>query len=425
MAAVIEGARPIDRWLLAQGAPEQALEHLLRAAHRAGFTVIPRTAERRQFRAFELEHREAPRGALRLTVAVHTYTGPCEFTVTELELESQEGPRKLADRIALLLDDDIAWQRARLGPAERAQLAAGERTHEAPVTGHLRADSRWQDLGSAWLRALSIDLRYCLNAGAEPGAAEGVHQLRVTTRRLRELLRLFADVLPAQHTHALRLQLRRLAAALGVVRDLDIRLARLPQRDDVCFMPDASDRYRTAMIRARRYAQAGLLDLLQQPEIADLPAELAQLIALARAQDEPATIGGQISATLPSMLGAVHYAAERALGTARARHLHRARIEIKRLRYTLEAIAPIVGEDALQRASDAADLQGLLGEHQDAVTAAHGLAAWLEHADTRAAERRAIKQQLKREAHAAATARRAFEHAWPAFNARGLASVMC
>ncbi len=425
MAAVIEAARPTDRWLLAHGAPARQLERLLRNVHRAGFTIIPVVADTACDYAFELEHREAPRGSLRLSLGTHHYAGPCAFTVTELRLERIDASRKLAERVILLLDDSAHWQRARLNPAERAQLAAGERAHEAPVVAHLSTDSRWQDLGSAWLRALSIDLRYCLNASAEPGAAEGVHQLRVTTRRLRELLRLFADVLPPEQTQELRLQLRRLAAALGVVRDLDIRLARLPARDDADFMPLATDRYVGALTRARRHAHASLLDLLQQPKIAGLPAELAQLIALGRALDAPATVDARINATLPAILNAVRYAAERALKTGRARHLHRLRIKIKRLRYILETIVPIAGEEAASMAAVSTELQGLLGEHQDAITAANGLAAWLEHAPAKAAERRAIKQLLDREAHTATSAQRAFEHAWPTFAERSRARIMC
>lgn len=430
MAAVIEAARPTDRWLLAQGTPARRLERLLRAVHRAGFTIIPvesHAVRGREYheRAFELEHREAPRGLMRLSLAEQHYDGPCAFTVTELRLERLDAPRKLVERVTLLLDGSREWQRARLSPPERVQLAAGERVHEPPVIAHLRPDSRWQDLGHALLRALAVDLRWCLDAGAEPGAAEGVHQLRVTTRRLRELLRLFGDVLPQHETTGLRLHLRRLARALGVVRDLDIRLARLPARDEGGVVPSAMDRYVAALGRARRHAHARLLDLLQTPEIAHLPTALAQLITLARSLDAPATIDAQINAVLPGALSTIRHTGARALRSGRARHLHGLRIEIKRLRYALEAIAPIAGDAAARLAADSADLQGLLGDHQDAVTAARGLSEWLQHAPIRAAEHRAVKRQLVREQRAASTARRAFEHAWPTFVERSQAAFMC
>jgi CHAD domain-containing protein len=56
--------------------------------------------------------------------------------------------------------------------------------------------------------------------------------------------------------------------------------------------------------------------------------------------------------------------------------LHRIRILAKRVRYASEAVAPSVGSPALRFAEAAAQLQGLLGEHQDAVVAAAWLRTW-------------------------------------------------
>ncbi len=58
------------------------------------------------------------------------------------------------------------------------------------------------------------------------------------------------------------------------------------------------------------------------------------------------------------------------------RELHEIRKRAKQARYALEAITPVSGKRAARAASRVADLQGVLGDHQDAVVAR----AWLHDA---------------------------------------------
>ena len=51
------------------------------------------------------------------------------------------------------------------------------------------------------------------------------------------------------------------------------------------------------------------------------------------------------------------------------------RIEAKRVRYTCEALAPVLGKRASRLARAANELQDVLGEHQDAVVAGDWLRA--------------------------------------------------
>lgn len=59
---------------------------------------------------------------------------------------------------------------------------------------------------------------------------EGVHDMRVASRRLRASLELFRDVFPRRRYRAMRDEIKALARALGDVRDLDVMLERL-ERD--------------------------------------------------------------------------------------------------------------------------------------------------------------------------------------------------
>jgi CHAD domain-containing protein len=56
--------------------------------------------------------------------------------------------------------------------------------------------------------------------------------------------------------------------------------------------------------------------------------------------------------------------------------LHQIRIRAKRARYAAEAVEPVFGKPAKAFAAAIADLQGVLGDHQDAVVAE----AWLREA---------------------------------------------
>jgi CHAD domain-containing protein len=60
--------------------------------------------------------------------------------------------------------------------------------------------------------------------------------------------------------------------------------------------------------------------------------------------------------------------------------LHAVRIRAKRVRYAAEAVSPLLGKEARSLAEAAADLQDVLGEHNDAVVAGR----WLRDAVARA-----------------------------------------
>jgi CHAD domain-containing protein len=56
---------------------------------------------------------------------------------------------------------------------------------------------------------------------------EGVHDMRVASRRLRAALELFGDVFPKGQLRPMLREVKRLADVLGSVRDLDVMLERL------------------------------------------------------------------------------------------------------------------------------------------------------------------------------------------------------
>jgi CHAD domain-containing protein len=90
--------------------------------------------------------------------------------------------------------------------------------------------------------------------------------------------------------------------------------------------------------------------------------------------------------------------------------LHEVRIRAKRLRYACEAVATAVGKPAETLARAAADLQGVLGDFQDAIVAE----AWLRTASTRATTAQALAagQLIARQRDEAARSRATWNESW-------------
>ena len=65
------------------------------------------------------------------------------------------------------------------------------------------------------------------DAALEGSDPEGVHDMRVGSRRLRAALELFRDVFPRKELAPFRRTIKELADALGEVRDLDVLIERL------------------------------------------------------------------------------------------------------------------------------------------------------------------------------------------------------
>jgi CHAD domain-containing protein len=202
---------------------------------------------------------------------------------------------------------------------------------------------------------------------------EGVHQARVGIRRLRSDLRTAAPLLDTRFVSPLRRELGWLMDSLGEVRDLDVLLARL--RIDVETL-DGADRVGADTVlaqagddRANAYEQ--LRRDLRSPRCAVLLEEMTRIATAppftGRAAKRPA------SKALP---GLVRKPLNDLFHQARKRHdppddesLHRLRIAVKRVRYAVELAAPVVGTKARRAAQGLADVQDLLGEHNDACVA--------------------------------------------------------
>jgi len=449
---------PPARYLLQHGKPvRKVVDRLLAGAHRAGFLVLARrngpllgggdadphfgmrygtvtssaAVERRTWR-FDLESRDYPKGMVALEVTHLHYPGEQAIQAIELALDLHQGPTLLIDRVLALVELQPGLIPARLHDAERALLTTcqKDRTARTAPGEHLGIESRWQDLGLAHLKSLGAQLQIYEPRAWESLEPEGVHQMRVTTRRLREALRAFGPVLPQPGATLLREELRWLGGVLGSVRDLDVQIGRVERTsDENDFEPNHTvNGYLQHLRKRQRRAHRALVTALAEPRYRALARDLQELVTLALAEEQPEAdipIAKAAPAALERLLKRVRRSGRQALANCDAARLHRLRIDAKRLRYFLEYVATVGGAAVADGIQALNRLQDTLGEHQDACVAHDELRAYRRTADLTRRDRKRLRRLMDAEARKVAAARNAFRNEWPAFAASSRDLVLC
>lgn len=250
--------------------------------------------------------------------------------------------------------------------------------------------------------------------GADPHARlgedpEGVHQLRVATRRLRANLRTWRDQLDPGWVTDLRAELAWLASLLGQVRDADVRELRLRGHLEELGWPEDAG---AVLAHARALAEPARHEVQRA---LDDPRYVGLLDRLRDAVDTPPLAPGPASTPAGTVVLDVVRRSWRqlrdevlALPTpATDASLHAVRLRTKRLRFAAEAAAPFVGPAASRTAAAAEALQDVLGELQDTVVTR----AWLAAAARTRPELAFRCGELAGLEHARAVAARAAWHA--------------
>ncbi|HEX6539998.1 MAG TPA: CHAD domain-containing protein [Candidatus Dormibacteraeota bacterium] len=243
--------------------------------------------------------------------------------------------------------------------------------------------------------------------------AEGVHQARVATRRLRSDLRTFRPLLDPDWVAQLRDELHTLADLLGAVRDTDVMLDRLRRAAES--LPGAEPAAASSLLRelgaTRDRARERLLESMRRDSYRRL------LDDLVRAASQPPTTpeaSGDAPALLPPLARGPWRKLRRRVRELPEKpsdsDLHEVRILAKRARYAAEAVSAVARPAVATFADAVADLQEVLGDHHDAVVAE----AWLRAHGAAIKDRFALGELVGLERAAAATGRRAWPRAWTA-----------
>jgi CHAD domain-containing protein len=236
--------------------------------------------------------------------------------------------------------------------------------------------------------ALDLRLRALLqhDPGTRTGAdIEDLHQMRVAVRRMRAALKAARPLLDATWADGLRAELGWLGRALGPVRDLDVMLLRL--RGEIAGLPErerAAGEVLVGALQAEHVtARTEMLAALAAPRYSTLLERLADAIRLPLPTPTATQAQPELAELLRTEFRKLSRDVERAGDDPADEVLHALRIRAKRVRYTGELVEPALrptqaGRPVKRLLSVTAELQEVLGDHQDACVAEHRIRELLD-----------------------------------------------
>ena len=280
-------------------------------------------------------------------------------------------------------------------------------------------------LRSEYERLLDFDVH--LRLRPDNPSERAIHQARVATRRLRSDLKTFGPVLDPVWLRHTRSELKWIGTVLGAVRDIDVLDKRFQSDHSASLGSRGEDALRSRLASQRRDNTDELAHVLGSERYLNLLDRLDAGTSLPRFYVSPqSTKPGEREVgptdlarrALPRLLGPhwrkLRRRVRKAGSTPSDTELHKIRIASKQLRYGAELAEPVLGKAARRTARRAEDIQTILGDHHDSVTAVE----WLEQisADSTTATSfvaggmaaDARRDQLESRQH--------WDHAWAALN---------
>ena len=323
--------------------------------------------------------------------------GATSHPVRELELELKSGSEADFYAFAGRLGQALPLRLDAVSKAERAShLALGAKP--TPVKAKIAALSADLNLDAAIGQVILSTRDHFLGNWAslrESDAPESIHQMRVALRRLRAALAMFKRAIPCAEFEQFRARAKALANAFGPARDCDalrelVENGPMPHFSDSAGFTPLLD----ALERRRLDAYAQARDLIESAEPTLFALDLGGLVAR-RGWRNALTADDLSRLTEPVGLfaaEALERLRQRALKKGRKltslpdEQRHQCRIALKNLRYAAEFFANAFDAEAASAFIRAtANLQTLLGAHNDVATAEHFLNASHEEQATRAA----------------------------------------
>ena len=218
--------------------------------------------------------------------------------------------------------------------------------------------------------------------GAQSGEdIEDVHEMRVSTRRMRSALRLLEPYYTGKTADRFREDLGDVADALGGIRDRDVllehmtaSLAALPEDAQAELRRimqlvegerEAERNILRRMIRKRRYTRfvERYSDFLTTPG--------AKAVTFSETAVAPTLVRHVLPTVIYDHLGIVR-AYDAVIATASVPTLHQLRIEFKRLRYAITIFEEVLGTGVKTYLKELKTMQDHLGRMQD-ISTAHAL----------------------------------------------------
>jgi CHAD domain-containing protein len=298
----------------------------------------------------------------------------------EVEVELTGGGRDVLDAADQLL--------RRGGLSRSGQSAKLARALDLPVTAPARQRSGGTsatvgDVLLGYLEAQVSALK-AYDPMVRTDEPDALHQMRVTTRRLRSTLQSFPELFGTAQVGELIAELRWLGEELGTARDAEVLAARFEERlaglpAELVVGPVVA-RVRGHFARIGADARAAMREALDSPRYFVLLDSVDQLLGQLPDEDKAAR---PARAVLPRSVRRTDKRTRRRIkhafslppgqpadaGQTADAALHEARKAAKRARYAAEAVAPAFGKQARRFAKRMKKVQSVLGGHQDAVIA--------------------------------------------------------
>jgi triphosphatase len=294
----------------------------------------------------------------------------------ELEAELKSGPEAALDALSSLLTGTFGYAPSTGSKFECAlkRLNVTIPSKKPPAQYTVRLDDRLamavrKILAHQWMRF----------AEQLPGVrrdidTEFVHQARVATRRMRSAMRLFRDAVAEGTGTQLAADLRWLGTLFGNVRDLDVFLLNLPvfKVQAEWFPAKQKTLIEGRVADLRRGALQALAAGLASPRYERFTRLLERLLAspLPLRPRAPLALkpAGEVApAIIREKFAAVMKRGQDVLADPKPKGFHALRIQMKRLRYACEFMAPAYGSALDSFIERTVEIQDCLGEMQDAV----------------------------------------------------------
>ncbi|MGZ4605084.1 MAG: CYTH and CHAD domain-containing protein [Blastococcus sp.] len=298
----------------------------------------------------------------------------------EIEVELVDGDASVLDAVAQVLCTAGARSSAsasKVGQVLAPRLASGPHGDEHGDQNGGRGKRKCRTAGDVVLAAVGAQVVALGEAdlAVRSGVPEGVHDFRVACRRLRSIFAEFRPVLAREQTDPIRAELQWAGQELSGTRDGEVALEHLramvaEQPGELVLGPVAArlqqaeiadrvagEEHARGTLADRRYLRLvdALQDLLAEPALTDLA-------------DAPATrVFPAIARHSGRRLRRAVRAARKASGPARHLALHEVRKAAKRVRYTAEVVAPVLGGETKKLRRRMKWVQTVLGDAQDTV----------------------------------------------------------
>lgn len=296
--------------------------------------------------------------------------------VYQLEAELKDGSETSVETMAKLISDTFNYPKATKTKLEIAitQLKVEPLIKKVPENLKVNLDDR---LDTALKKILSVEFRWLeeqLPGTIADRDPEFVHQARVATRRMRSAIILFHNAIPETTAQYFEERLKRLGSLFGEVRDLDVFMINLTGYKGMIesFSKEKRKTLENLVVKQRRIPLKALSEALKSRRFKNFEHRMVKFLAepcvdcleLPAANKSIREVAPQV---ITQKFKSVIEQSKKTQANPKLNEFHALRIQMKRLRYTFEFLAPPYGsafDDIIHRT---VEIQDCLGELQDTV----------------------------------------------------------